>query len=368
MICPYCSVEMSPIDLSGKIFCSNCGMTIGNNSKPSSVPAPTISHIQTDTEGNEPIEKPATPITRPTQQEAGIIKQDESQKVRDELMKMMTPAAKPVQATNQPPEPTPQTEAIETEKQETVVAPDKPEAKDRPETATPGMGSSTQPDSVSSQESPKPPIKLSVTNSTPQAKKPERITETGESPGVDLPKDKQSEGFSEKVKEIDTLGASGVLLDILDDTAIAKQREQKTEVLKAAGNLIDDLNFESDKKPIKKIPVSYSKALETKEPEEVKKPEPVKNNPAKPTVPVFTPEEIEAALTGKELPKKAEEKPLDKNDFKPSKDDAIDALVQTTAEDLRKEQTYNQDMDNPNGAEVKSAAVKNYFNNIFKKA
>ncbi len=31
MVCPYCSTDMEPIELSGKVFCSNCGLTIKNN-------------------------------------------------------------------------------------------------------------------------------------------------------------------------------------------------------------------------------------------------------------------------------------------------------------------------------------------------
>lgn len=31
MVCPYCSTDMEPIELNGKVFCSNCGLTIANN-------------------------------------------------------------------------------------------------------------------------------------------------------------------------------------------------------------------------------------------------------------------------------------------------------------------------------------------------
>lgn len=39
MVCPYCSADMTPIELNGKVFCSNCGLTIANN-------APQESYIQ----------------------------------------------------------------------------------------------------------------------------------------------------------------------------------------------------------------------------------------------------------------------------------------------------------------------------------
>jgi hypothetical protein len=44
MVCPYCSTEMTPIELNGKVFCSNCGLTIANNSTGTiEIPQPTIS-------------------------------------------------------------------------------------------------------------------------------------------------------------------------------------------------------------------------------------------------------------------------------------------------------------------------------------
>jgi hypothetical protein len=403
---------MSPIDLSGKIFCSNCGMTIGNNSKPVSVP--TISHIQTDDDDRMPTDKLTSPSSQPTKTE--VVTQDESQKVRDELMKMMAPTVEPAQPPSQIPEPAQQTEIIEAEKQQNSSSPDQPEEPKIADMASTDNQVPTEPmiktldistpitemqpkDESPAPEVPEPvsgvsepapslpdePVSIPVTNldgnaptaapvvdteatptETPVA--PELVSDTEKYSNVGLQDNKQSEKFSEKVKEIDTLGASGVLLDILDDAAIAKEREQKTETLKAAEDLIDDLNFEAENKPAKKAAASSNKKTETIKPKEAGKHASLEKKATRPIVPVFTPEEIEAALTGKELPKKAEGEPIDKNDFKPSENDIIDALVQTTAEDLHKEQTYNQDMDNPRGVEVKSAAVKNYFNNIFKKA
>lgn len=54
MVCPYCSTDMEPIELNGKVFCSNCGLTIANNA-PEPIantinPAPTeVTGVATDT-------------------------------------------------------------------------------------------------------------------------------------------------------------------------------------------------------------------------------------------------------------------------------------------------------------------------------
>ena len=31
MICPYCNLETIPVDLNGKLFCQNCGLSLGNS-------------------------------------------------------------------------------------------------------------------------------------------------------------------------------------------------------------------------------------------------------------------------------------------------------------------------------------------------
>jgi len=66
MVCPYCSTDMTPIELNGKVFCSNCGLTIANNApqvpyeQPTINPAPeTITGVAT--EAPEEIEFPVIP-------------------------------------------------------------------------------------------------------------------------------------------------------------------------------------------------------------------------------------------------------------------------------------------------------------------
>jgi len=66
MVCPYCSTDMTPIELNGKVFCSNCGLTIANNApetpsvQPNISPAPeTISAVETNSP--EEVEFPVIP-------------------------------------------------------------------------------------------------------------------------------------------------------------------------------------------------------------------------------------------------------------------------------------------------------------------
>ena len=64
MICPYCSTDMEPIELNGKVFCSNCGLTIANNG-----PTPSSNTISPDpdkisevtTDAAEEVEFPIIP-------------------------------------------------------------------------------------------------------------------------------------------------------------------------------------------------------------------------------------------------------------------------------------------------------------------
>jgi hypothetical protein len=64
MVCPYCSTDIEPIELNGKVFCSNCGLTIANNPTEPSVnaikPEPnTVTDVET--EGPEEINFPIVP-------------------------------------------------------------------------------------------------------------------------------------------------------------------------------------------------------------------------------------------------------------------------------------------------------------------
>ena|GEM_PF-1136751 len=51
MVCPYCSTDMTPIELNGKVFCSNCGLTVANNS-----PAPVVNAINPASESVSNVE------------------------------------------------------------------------------------------------------------------------------------------------------------------------------------------------------------------------------------------------------------------------------------------------------------------------
>ena len=53
--------------------------------------------------------------------------------------------------------------------------------------------------------------------------------------------EKKGKEFDEQVKNLDTLGASGILLDILDDKAVEKEDEQKMVSFHAAADVVDDI-------------------------------------------------------------------------------------------------------------------------------
>jgi hypothetical protein len=66
--------------------------------------------------------------------------------------------------------------------------------------------------------------------------------------GVEIPNlSTKSKDFDEQVKKIDALGATGVLLDILDDSAVEKTDEKKIEAYEAAEELIDKIPFKQPK-------------------------------------------------------------------------------------------------------------------------
>lgn len=364
MICPYCNTEMEPIDLAGKVFCSNCGMTISGNNPKKQEETPAIIHLESGSENeiNPPTKKtsteevinndyvPETPETKP------LVPEDESGKVKDELMKLM------------------EEEKPDIPEIKTNIARQEPAQKDTDEAKTPPIIEPVKipvenKDIKLQKETPEEP-----SGGVPESSHPVVTNDLSDSQlGVDLPKNKPTKNFEEKVKEIDTLGASGVLLDILDDTALEKQKEEQLVSLKAAKSLVDDLRFDSENKSDTTKAAQGEqggKPEKTQAKRETEKTLP-KNKPDsnenKPHAPVFTPEEIEAALTGKELPKK---EPISKpTKLTSTEKDRLDAIIKTTAEDLNKEQAYSgsKDVTMFTSSDSKSTAVKDYFNNLFNK-
>jgi hypothetical protein len=161
------------------------------------------------------------------------------------------------------------------------------------------------------------------------------------SAGVEIPKDKTPTNFEKNIKEIDTLGASGVLLDILDDSAIDKQNQEKVEALEVAENLIGDIPFtlhrpkETTKNAKAKINILKDNIVN-----------PISNPEIEPTVELDDlPTSIETA---------AEDLKIESTQNDKSQPKTNDALVD--------EKTYNINKNN----EIKTAALKNYFSSILK--
>ncbi len=208
-------------------------MTIGASQAPPKEEHPVIAHMQTETEDELKVaeeSKPEIPVTPETQAPPVM---DESQQVRQELLKMMKSA--PTQA------PSPQKEATSPPSEPTpvkvsVVDLDNPSLQDFGRT---GSKQLTDNEDKKAEVDSEP---VSAPASPPAIASSSSVDEA--SPRLEV-KAKDDERFSKRVKEIDTLGASGVLLDILDDTALARQNEQKKEALEAAKEVMDDLHFES---------------------------------------------------------------------------------------------------------------------------
>ena len=481
MICPYCSIDMEPIDLSGKVFCSNCGMTIGVSESSKEEEIPIISHLTTEVSeddldvlgiGPTPADKaamipslsqeftdnsvdtsfststnqnarpeeiqpidtkvdsldtaeivtPAQPSTANTPP-ATNINPDDSNLVRQELIKMMgkatqsqapTPSnteilksAEPIApeepaqtspteppAMPTPPEPTvdqvlaSQSQAPAEEEVKPEAAPEPTEPMPEPPVdLTPQPEPPTEPtEPVTPVEPPveTPPLTptdpfdalepspmtppVASTPPTPEAPvdniQPPVMPETKSidandfefidnytanddkppAPAdlhVELSPEKPSSEFKKKIEDIDTLGASGVLLDILDDKAIQKQDEEKLDSLEAAEDLVGDIHFnlhKNERKPkTKKLKANI---LDKNLVNPIKKPE------IKPTVePIDLPTIIETAA--EDLKNETKDQP---------KSDS------GNTGNVKPESTYNVKID----SDVKAAALKNYFSNILK--
>jgi hypothetical protein len=443
---------MEPIDLSGKVFCSNCGMTISTSEPKEEKVIPTITHLTTEvaddtsellgSEATEPrvdineepmippsdrdegfttAPKPApepiininqtqpisSPIMQPRATPSGEATftppasknitspstNDESSLVRQELIKMMgeplqekvetIPAPRPVQpeppAINKVsgPEPVeveqpaaskgPEPAEAEVPKEETVIslepisigssAPQIPKEGPKPETELPIIQNITQPKPgiiaipksdkavAPDIDEPSPGIVLPV-STNPVTYKPDELEfvdskdkENVESSKIILPKEDPSNEFQDRIKQLDALDASGVLLDILDDDALKKQREEKVEALEAAEDLIDTIPFslQPRKKQIKKE--KQSDILDNNIVNPSKKPE------------IETVEELV------DLPTVVETAAEDlKNETSAKINQQNNKLGTTT------EQIYNVKM----SKDQKADAVKNYFSSILK--
>ena len=182
--------------------------------------------------------------------------------------------------------------------------------------------------------------------------------------GVELPTSDNA-AFTEKVKEMDTLGASGILLDILDDKAIEGEEIQKISSYAAAGKLLEENPDIFSSKPeleaTQPPPDETTQSLEN---------EPLLNNE---DISGFIPKTNEISTSDPLTNSPANPiKHLEFLDIKPPMD--LPTSIETEKENLETAQ-----LDKPNAPRVaeitdypqveavdpRHVAVKNYFNNIF---
>ncbi|MEI7690753.1 MAG: hypothetical protein WCI63_03965 [bacterium] len=197
---------------------------------------------------------------------------------------------------------------------------------------------------------------------TPKEKLPENTEPANV--GVELPATDNS-SFTEKVKEMDTLGASGILLDILDDKAIEGEDIQKISSYAAAGKLLEE------------NPDIFSSKPEI----ETTLPSPDKTAQSLNTKPVVNNEDISAFVPQMKEPTTSD--PLTNSPVNPIKHleflDIKPPMDLPTSVETEKENLETAQLDKPNATsgpettdyplaeaiDPRHVAVKNYFNNIF---
>jgi hypothetical protein len=212
MVCPYCSTDMEPIELNGKVFCSNCGLTIKTLAEPtrldpnasvvSGYKNPSLNEpIKNDsafpTEGTTPISpNNMNPITDSAKEELGI-------EVNHPENDLEAPNNPPLEITEEP---------VLSESSDAVIE----------ENST-----------------------AQITSNSPEIKESNKDTDDIDSivktlSQADLQTHKPLPGSanSEQIKEIESLAAGSILLDILSDDLIQKEDEAEVKVLDAAKKLV----------------------------------------------------------------------------------------------------------------------------------
>lgn len=291
MICPYCSTEIEPLDLAGKLFCSNCGMTISNaqNTAPS-VEMHKISKNPDPTFSDQGATIQSTPIPEAPKQTISNLTNQINKTMVDDLGLDVANELKPETVASVNKEAASVTTATQTLKPETtaqnVIEPVIPKLPSEPGfyTAPP-----VKKDMVPKEDEPKEPtIEALAENETKPAPaaqpknigilmnilEPEKpISEITDSEPAQPPMPEpeirvlnseadlkiKEDSLTQSVKNIDALGASGILLDILNDEAVQKERSDQSEALNAAQNLVDLV------KPIE-TPAEVTKPIASKAP------------------------------------------------------------------------------------------------------
>jgi hypothetical protein len=199
MVCPYCSTDMEPIELNGKVFCSNCGLTIksGQPTRPANT-------IMGQTEKVEDI---ATNVPEEVQFPVIPEENDAPEQLAVKVPEVSTPDIAeevPITQANLPAEPTEPFNPITQEAEEDLGLTPPPEL----ESKIPDIGI---------------PSETDFENIKPTDQEPTKSYLELANPG----------------NELDALGASGILLDILAEEPKDKEvkaskepRKLKVDVLK----------------------------------------------------------------------------------------------------------------------------------------
>lgn len=260
MICPYCSTDMEPIELNGKAFCSNCGLSVGS-STPSQdhAQASVIRHLDspaadisdsvepksTDEQSNnstkpaESLDSLATQFS-PLKNEAVLNTQNEpgfydatsleslgSAKNKELPISDLTSATKPLDDT------------VAKENDESIK-------QDEP---SPSIAATAKETSGSDKDSipqvkpeDKPKILMSILSDEPNDI---RVLQNAEKPVIE----EDNNDLANKIKEVDQLGSAGILLDIISDEAVFKQKENELTAMKEATSLLDKVQAGDSKTP-----------------------------------------------------------------------------------------------------------------------
>ena len=252
MVCPYCSTDMEPIELSGKTFCSNCGLTIGAASPYS--PAATITPFSdtdkpTTTETVDTAEptipmEPQTPIKDTTKGEFGLpvnepgdlIISNESVPEKEEAV---------VESTTNFQEPGKLTVSSDSEQPLATEVVEAPSTTDLPATKE----DNNEPEEVPAAESADDILTPPISEEVPPFSQQVAVPDESEFEAPAAKTENSSQTNEEKIKEVDTLGASGILLDILSENYHATEAKNEINALNAAEEVLDEVESEDKKEP-----------------------------------------------------------------------------------------------------------------------
>ncbi len=230
MVCPYCSTDMEPIELGGKTFCSNCGLTVGAANSQARVMINTDIARPTTPVTPVPTDRPTAPLLPQTPIKDGM-KSDLGLPVNeaDDLIIAKVDQAEPVVADIAEPQ-----QPVKL----SVGTGDDPALDQKGfYTAAPAEAETTK-ETIGVPEAPKPIQDLEEI--PPLGQTIDIPTENDfEAPAEDV---QSTRSLDEKVKEVDTLGASGILLDILNENYQAADREDEVKALEAAEELMDEIH------------------------------------------------------------------------------------------------------------------------------